>query len=144
MKITKDNFLIKVCLLFAFVFVSFNVLMAGPVLADALLEKQIGIGTTGELGEAFGESGTVDQVRDVRIVLAEAVKVFLGFMGIVFLILIVYAGVTWMTAAGQEDKVNKAKSLLVASVIGLIIVLSSFAVAKLLTDKLYMATVIIT
>ncbi len=56
------------------------------------------------------------------------IKAILGMLGVVFLCLMVYAGFTWMTAAGEPDKVKKAKSLITNSIIGLIIVMASYAI----------------
>jgi hypothetical protein len=139
MKITKSNFLIKFCLLSVFVFALFSAVMPGTVSANSLWDKQVGMGTQDGVGEAFGEDPGVDRnnVRDIRLVIANAIRVFLGFMGVVFLILIIYAGILWMTAAGKEDQVGKAKSLLIAATIGLIIVVASFAIAELITIKIF-------
>lgn len=50
--------------------------------------------------------------------------------GLIFLILIIYAGILWMTDRGDLDYVKKAKSILVNSVIGLIILLSAYAITN--------------
>lgn len=52
----------------------------------------------------------------------------LSFVGVIFLILIIYAGIKWMTSAGNEKAVESAKSLIMAAVIGLIIVLGAYAI----------------
>lgn len=140
MKITKGNFLIRVCLLIILMTSLFGILMSTSVLADSFAESQVGF-KKGEIGASFGSGDvSIDKTKDVRLVIASAIKVFLGFMGIIFLVLIVYGGILWMTATGKDDQVNKAKSLLVSGIIGLIIVVSSFAVTKLLTGKIYEAT----
>jgi len=142
MKITKDRFFLKFCLLLVFLSGMLNFVLT-PVSAKTLWDKQIGVGTENGAGAAFGEDPGVGRngVRDVRLVLANAIKVFLGFMGIIFLILIIYGGFMWMTAAGEDEKINKAKSLLVAGIIGLIIIVASFAIASLVTTKIFDATV---
>lgn len=53
----------------------------------------------------------------------------LSIIAIVFLVLTIYAGVLWMTAAGNGDQVKKAQHLLRDSVIGLIIILSSYTIS---------------
>ena len=60
----------------------------------------------------------------------------LGFLGILFLILILYAGYLWMTAQGESDKVEQAKKILKNSIIGLIIVISAFAIYNLMIVSL--------
>lgn len=52
----------------------------------------------------------------------------LAFVGILFFILMIYAGILWMTARGNEEQVTKAKNLITAAIIGLIIVMSAYAI----------------
>ncbi len=143
MKIYKNDFLLKICLLFIFMANLFSFFMLDCARADTFWDQQIGMDVASdEVGYAYGERvSDRNDVRDVRLVVANIIKIFLGFMGIIFLVLIIYGGFIWMTASGQEDKINKARSLLITGIIGLIIVVSSFAIAELITDKIFMATV---
>ncbi len=68
------------------------------------------------------------------------INVFLGVLGIIFLVLIIYAGFLWMTAAGNEGQVEKAKNIMVTSVIGLVILLSAYAISSFVIDQLTAAT----
>ena len=52
----------------------------------------------------------------------------MGLVGIVFMILTIYGGWLYMTAAGNEQRVEQAKSLLRDSVIGLIIIIAAYAI----------------
>lgn len=56
----------------------------------------------------------------------------LAFVGIIFLILTIYAGFLWMTARGDEEKVGKAQSIIKASVIGIIIVSLAFVISQII------------
>lgn len=56
------------------------------------------------------------------------VSAFLSLLGIIFVILIIYAGQKWMTATGNEDKITQAKETLWRSVIGLVIVIGAYAI----------------
>ena len=56
------------------------------------------------------------------------ISAVLTFLGIIFLILIIYAGYLWMTARGNDQQVEKARNILKDSVIGLIIVTASYAI----------------
>ena len=60
--------------------------------------------------------------------IATLIQAFLGILGIIFLILIIYSGYNWMTAAGNEEKVTKAKQTLTRAVIGLIIIVCAYAI----------------
>jgi len=60
----------------------------------------------------------------------------LGFVGVVFLILMIVGGLMWMTAAGNDERVNKAKSLITNAVIGMVIVFSAYAITYFVTETL--------
>jgi len=91
------------------------------------------------LNEIGGELGL--GTRDVRLVIASIINVALGLLGIVAVVLILYAGLTWMTAGGDSKKVDTAKHIMTAAVIGLIIILSAYAIAKFVISSLLTATV---
>ena len=74
--------------------------------------------------------------RDPRGIAASVINVALGFLGIIAVGLILYAGFKWMTAGGSEDKITEARKLLVAGVIGLIIILAAFAIANFVLTQL--------
>lgn len=68
------------------------------------------------------------------------IKGLLALLGLIFLILIIYSGVQWMTAMGVEDKITKSKKIIVSSVIGLIIIILAYAIASFIIDALANAT----
>ena len=68
------------------------------------------------------------------------IKAVLGLLGTVFLALTVYAGVLWMTAAGEEEKVTKATGILKTSVIGLIIILAAYSITYFVLSNLFRVT----
>ncbi|MBI4812328.1 hypothetical protein HY798_02695 [Candidatus Falkowbacteria bacterium] len=49
-------------------------------------------------------------------------------LGVIFIILMLYAGYNWMTASGEEEKVTKAKDTIWRAIIGLIITIGSYAI----------------
>jgi uncharacterized BrkB/YihY/UPF0761 family membrane protein len=68
------------------------------------------------------------------------VSMIFGVLGVVFLLLIIYAGVLWMTAQGDSKKVQKAKDILTQSAIGLAITLSAFAISYFVFVRIGLAT----
>ena len=54
----------------------------------------------------------------------------------IFLVLTVYAGDMYMTAAGDEAKVKKAKGILTSSIIGILIVIGSYAFTSFIVDQI--------
>ncbi len=60
----------------------------------------------------------------------------LSFIGILFFLLMIYGGFTWMIARGNDQEVTKAKEIIYGAVIGLVIVLSAYALTKYIGDAL--------
>ena len=67
---------------------------------------------------------------DPRLAAARIIRLILSFLGIVFLALTIYAGVLWMTAAGEKEKVEKAQGIIKASVIGLLVILAAYSITE--------------
>jgi Na+-driven multidrug efflux pump len=97
--------------------------MAGPF--D--LEDQEGFGTESEIPQNFGSSG---DPKDVQEVVANLVVVFLGFMAIIFMVMLILAGFNWMTAQGNQEKVDKARSQIKNAIIGIIVILAAYAIVS--------------
>jgi hypothetical protein len=69
-------------------------------------------------------------------VMALVIKGFLSLLGIIFIVLIIVGGYNWMTAAGDEEKIKKAKDTLRRAIIGLIIVVSAYAITYFVFSNL--------
>jgi len=68
--------------------------------------------------------------QDVRVTISRIINAFMGLLGIVAVVIILLGGFKWMTAAGNEEKVGEAKKLIISGVIGLIIIMSAYAIAQ--------------
>jgi len=88
---------------------------------------------------AFGDTGInatagraqLSTAQDqVPVIIGTVIKTALGLVGVVFLILMVYAGYIWMIARGDESKTEKAKNTIVNSVIGIVIVVAAYAITS--------------
>lgn len=60
---------------------------------------------------------------DFIVILGKYVNGLLGLMGILFLVLIMYGGFMWMSAAGNEDRVTKAKKIIIGSTLGIAVIM---------------------
>ncbi len=58
----------------------------------------------------------------------------LGFIGVIFLLLAILAGIRWMLAGGNEETVAKAKSSLINAALGALVALSSYAIAYFIVN----------
>ena len=67
---------------------------------------------------------------------ASIIKVVLGLLGTIFVILMIYAGILWMTAGGNDEQVKKAQKIIQRAVIGLIIVVLAYAITYFIFKEL--------
>ena len=74
-------------------------------------------------GGAWGKNCSDGVPTPVGAIVGGVIQAFLGFLGIIFLVLTIYAGYLWMTAEGDKAKVQKAEDLLKSAVIGLVIII---------------------
>jgi hypothetical protein len=88
------------------------------------------------LDAAIGGSNGAGLQRDLATSISTVVKGVLAMVGTIFLLLTIYAGILWMTAQGEEAKVGKAIQIIKASVVGLIITMSAYAITYFVTTKL--------
>lgn len=78
--------------------------------------------------------------QDVRVTIANIINVALGLLGIVAVVIVIYAGFLWMTAGGNQTKVDDAKKWLAGGIIGLVLILSAYAIASFIVNSLLTAT----
>jgi len=64
------------------------------------------------------------------------IRTLLAATGIVFLVITVYAGILYMTANGEMEKIKKAHKMLTSAVIGLIIIVGAYAITLYVVDAL--------
>ena len=64
------------------------------------------------------------------------VRLFLSLTGIIFVSYTVYGGFLWLTSAGNEERVTKAKSIIRNGIIGLIVIFASGAIYLLIATIL--------
>ena len=104
-------------------------------LEDAFMGGEAPLGTVGD-ESGYKGAGTDSANVSVESIISTIIQIALSFLGVIFLILMIYGGSIWMTAQGNEQDVEKAKNLITAAIIGLIIVLSAYAISYLVINKL--------
>lgn len=57
------------------------------------------------------------------------INLALTLLGMVFLVLLLYAGVIWVLARGNEEEITRAKTTLTRALVGLVIILSSYGIS---------------
>ncbi|MBA3047102.1 hypothetical protein KKC83_02775 [Patescibacteria group bacterium] len=96
---------------------------------SVLAQNNIDIGM--EYGNQLGLSS-----EDPRIIIVKIIRILLGFLGLIAVSFIMYAGWLWMTSEGDEQKIRKAKDTLKSAIIGLVIMLASFAIVSFILQQM--------
>lgn len=102
-----------------------------PAAAIGVQDDRLGV----EYGEAAGLS-----TLDVRTLIARIVNVFVGFLGLVFVLLTLYAGWGVMMARGNSDEMQKALGTLKHAIIGLIVILMAYSFTSFILNSLLEAS----
>lgn len=92
-----------------------------PVAARALSFENVGATLT--LGTA-----------DLKETVVNILNLVLGLLALIAVIMVIIGGFTWLTAGGNEEKVDKAKKIISSAVIGMIIVLLAWAIVIYVAD----------
>ena len=128
-------------------FLAMGLLTALVLAAPVMAAPNLGFGKdkTGKegLAQQIGRTAQYD-VSNADTALSSTVgkiiSVALSIMGTLFLALMVYGGIVWMLARGEETEITKAKEIIKAAVIGLIITLAAYAISNFVVSSLLKAT----
>ncbi len=113
-----------------------------PLVAGAV-DIGVGAGGQGMTGEIANQAGyQTMNVTDTSLseTIGRIVRSVLSVLGTIFFVLTVYAGVLWMTSAGNAEQVEKATGILRASVIGLIIVFAAYSITVFVMHRVMSAS----
>ncbi|MFA5644495.1 MAG: hypothetical protein WC928_03150 [Patescibacteria group bacterium] len=120
-----------------FLFVSFSSVSAGVGnLSDAFkvddgkvyAEKDRLDATAFNIGFNLGRIDDQGGATPEKII-AIIIQALLSLMGVVFIALIIFGGIQWMTASGNEQRIEKAQSIIKRAVVGLVIVLLAYIIS---------------
>lgn len=129
----RKSFLISFLVVFLLLFFTLSIGATSLALAQSIGPDNA-INSSDNLN-AFATASGLPQVNLVTFI-GRLVQVFLSIVGIILVLLIMYAGFIWMTAEGDPAKVDKAKKIMTNAVIGLIIIMASFAIATFIMSWL--------
>lgn len=108
----------KKIFLLTFVFSLFVV--AQPAFAD---DPYFGLDQT-------AQKAGLQQNVEAPVIIGNVIGNILTLIGVIFFVLMVYGGFLWMTAHGESSQVDKAKETIIAAVIGMVVVLASYALTS--------------
>ncbi|MDD4607262.1 MAG: hypothetical protein PHS07_02945 [Patescibacteria group bacterium] len=116
MKITKKHLLAGVFSVFAI-----SMLVVPAVLAQNMPN----------LPNSQYAISNLENQQDIMNRIEGIINSILAFLGFIAVIIMLIGGFLWMTAAGNEEKVEKAKKTIGAGVIGLAIILLSWIIVRI-------------
>lgn len=76
---------------------------------------------------------------DLPDVAGKIINAFLSVLGIIAVVIIIIGGFKWLTSGGSDEKVEEAKKMLMSGIIGVIIILAAFAIARFVVGSVYTA-----
>ena len=82
----------------------------------------------------------VDAKADLLTTIGNIIKTLIGLTGVIFVILLIYAGFLWMTAGGDSKKVDKSKNIIRNCIIGLVIIVLAYAITSFIFTRLGQVT----
>ncbi|HLD18111.1 MAG TPA: hypothetical protein VJB99_03505, partial [Patescibacteria group bacterium] len=106
-----------------------------PVLAQTVQSDQTFGGSS---PEGFAQAAGL-ATGSLPLVIASIIRAFLGILGLVAVLFVLYGGWLWMLSHGEEGKIKKAKAVLTNALIGMVILFSSFAISQFVLSRLLSA-----
>lgn len=107
----------------------YSLLIVMPMLAAPQAMAQDNYGVNDLTGTNLGTKPLKDTIGGI-------INIVLGFLGILATIIILIGGFKWMTSQGNTDKVDEAKKLIGAGIVGLVIILAAYAIARFVLGSL--------
>lgn len=102
-------------------------ILAGIIFTASFFCTQTAIAEEDMVGTEYAAAVGIPRTEPLTAV-GYIIRAAMGFLGVGALCLIIYSGFTWMTSLGNEEKVRKAKKTILTTMLGLGIILSSYAI----------------
>ena len=103
--------------------------------ASSALALDFGSTEVGSAAEKAGYSAATDETT-FAVTIGAVIAAALSFVGVIFLVLMVYAGYLWMTARGEEAQVEKSQKIIISSIIGLIITVGAYSITSFVVPRI--------
>lgn len=101
-------------------------IMSAFQIASAQTSTALGGGTV--LSSA--DDNIVGGQADAKTLVTTVLKYFLSFLGLLCTIMIIYGGILYVTSAGEEEKTKKGRNIILYAIIGIIIIVASYAIVN--------------
>lgn len=85
---------------------------------------------------ATGLQNPLGQNATVYSVLFQIIRFILGLVAFIAILILIWGGIKFMTATGNEERVRSAKSTIIWAIVGIVVILLSFVIIE--TVKLFL------
>jgi hypothetical protein len=116
---TKNKYIVSLIIILSLVFFTTNFVSATTIVPQ---------------GDKY-ESGNYE-LNDFLSVAVNVSKIILGLVGSLTLLMFVYGGLMMIISSGNTEQVTKAKGILLAAVVGLVIVFASYIIIQFVMTSL--------
>jgi hypothetical protein len=106
----------------SFLFISLTIFSQGVFAVDTGLE-------------ATRQAAELPDNPNIMSILGQIIYIILSLLGVVFIILVIYGGFMRMTAGGKSDQIEKSTKIITSAVIGVIIILASYAITAFVLSR---------
>lgn len=89
-----------------------------------------------QIESAVNEVGGSENKTDVKGFIGNIIKTMFFAVGVLAVIVIIFAGVTFVISAGNSQTIQKAKTTIIYAVIGLIVSILSYAIVNFVVSSL--------
>lgn len=114
-------------------FITANVCLAAD---NFNLKDAFRIGNNAPLDSAASQGAGFNTSVEANTIIGFIISLVLQLIGVVFLVMAIYAGYSWMMARGNEEMVEKAKNTLTNAIIGIVIVMAAYAISYFILSQI--------
>lgn len=107
--------------------------LLGAALLVSTLLPELSLASTGFIDESDSPSIISDATNsegDLKSIIQTILNFFLGFLGFLATLMVIYGGILYVTDGGSEENVGKAKKIMLYAATGIVIILISFALVN--------------
>ncbi|MCX6784343.1 MAG: hypothetical protein NTV81_00155 [Candidatus Komeilibacteria bacterium] len=128
----------KIFTFFSLVLLPRLVLATGEAPAPASLKETFN-SQLNQAGGSLGYNLALTGEAFINTVTGKIIAIALGFIGIIFFVMIFMSGYQWLMSGGNPETIKKARQRLINSSLGLAIVLVAYLITIFIYNKLKLA-----
>lgn len=109
----------------------FGAIAATALVATVILVSPVVVSAADDYGlAATAGAAKIPTDKNVQTIIGNVIGTALSMISVLFFVLMLYAGIKWMLARGDSDEAKKALDTIIAAIIGMLVVLGSYAITN--------------